>query len=77
MTNEVASDSVVAAKAAGLRYASDLEPGIRRFGTVEASAISIAPAGGLRDRVALRRIKRLAIPPAWTDVWRGSVRRAA
>ncbi|HUP91326.1 MAG TPA: DNA topoisomerase IB [Solimonas sp.] len=57
------------ALAAGLRYASDAEPGIRRvrrgrgFGYVDAGG---AP---LRDAAMLARIRMLAIPPAYVDVW--------
>jgi DNA topoisomerase-1 len=69
MANEVASDSVVAAETAGLRYASDLEPGIRRVRQGRGFAYLGRGGRRMRDRVALRRIKRLAIPPAWTDVW--------
>jgi DNA topoisomerase-1 len=58
------------AKAAGLRYVSDaVLPGIsrRRAG---AAFRYIAPGGStLRDRATLARIRSLAIPPAWQDVW--------
>jgi len=57
------------AKAAGLRYVSDEMPGItrRRSG----SGFSYRDAGGkpVRDKAALQRIRSLAIPPAWTEVW--------
>ncbi|RAI54131.1 DNA topoisomerase IB [Roseicella frigidaeris] len=58
-----------AARAAALRYVSDETPGIgrRRHG---ARFRYTQPGGGrLADRAALRRIKALAIPPAWTEVW--------
>jgi DNA topoisomerase I len=69
VSNEVASDGVVAAQSAGLRYTSDEQAGIRRrrkgrgFGYIDTDGASV------RDEVDLRRIRRLAIPPAWTDVW--------
>jgi DNA topoisomerase-1 len=69
MSNEVASDSLAAAAAAGLRYASDLEPGIRRVRRGRSFAYVDRSGRRVRDRVALRRIQRLAIPPAWTEVW--------
>ena len=59
----------VAAREAGLRYVSDQLPGIRRkrqgkgFGYVEQSGRA------LRDAEQLTRIRRLAIPPAYQDVW--------
>src|SRR5438093_8148494 len=69
MSNDVASDGVAAAQLAGLRYASDEQPGVRRrrkgrgFTYVDRDGVPIRDAG------ELRRIRRLAIPPAWTDVW--------
>jgi DNA topoisomerase-1 len=57
------------AKVAGLRYVSDAEPGIRR----EETALGLRyrdPRGRLiRGAEALKRIRRLAVPPAWTKVW--------
>ncbi|NOG69958.1 DNA topoisomerase IB [Roseicella sp. DB1501] len=64
-----AQDARQAARAAALRYVSDEAPGIgrRRHG---AHFRYRAPDGGtLTDRATLRRIKALAIPPAWTEVW--------
>ncbi|ANW05402.1 DNA topoisomerase IB [Bradyrhizobium icense] len=58
-----------AAESAGLRYVSDERPGIRRkkLGT---GFSYVRPDGSkLTGPDALKRIKALAIPPAWTDVW--------
>ena len=62
-------DTVRDAGRAGLRYLADDEPGIRRV--LHGSAFSYRdPAGrAVSDLDTRRRIKRLAIPPAWTDVW--------
>jgi DNA topoisomerase I len=58
-----------AARAAGLHYVSDHAPGIRRS-RAGSSFRYIAPSGKLvRDSATLGRIRALAIPPAWTDVW--------
>jgi DNA topoisomerase-1 len=58
-----------AARSAGLRYASDAEPGIRRRRSGRGFTY-VGPDGTtVRDREALGRIKSLAIPPAWSDVW--------
>jgi DNA topoisomerase-1 len=58
-----------AAKAADLRYASDGRPGIRRRRSGKGFSY-VAPDGStVRDRATLTRIRALAIPPAWTDVW--------
>ena len=57
------------ARAAGLTYVSDLDPGIRRkrAGT---GFRYWSPAGKLiSDKSVLGRIRKLAVPPAWTEVW--------
>jgi DNA topoisomerase-1 len=57
------------ARAAGLRYVSDETPGItrQRRGTVFRYR---RPDGSpVRDRRTLGRIRTLAIPPAWREVW--------
>jgi DNA topoisomerase I len=52
-----------------LRYVSDQEPGIKRI-KVRSGFKYFGPEGKVvRDRKALSRIKKLVIPPAWTDVW--------
>jgi len=53
----------------GLRYVSDREPGIRRLRR-GAGFVYIGPQGrAIRDEQELARIRRLAIPPAYRDVW--------
>jgi DNA topoisomerase-1 len=58
-----------AAESAGLTYVSDEEPGIRR--RKAGKGFSYARPGGetVKDAATLKRIRSLAIPPAWTDVW--------
>ena len=58
-----------AAKSAGLVYVSDTAPGIRRIGSAKAPRYITADKRAVTDKNTLARIKRLAIPPAWTDVW--------
>jgi DNA topoisomerase-1 len=62
-------DPPATARAAGLRYVNDGDPGLtrRRHGR----GFSYFDVDGLRvrDRATLRRIRSVAIPPAWTDVW--------
>jgi DNA topoisomerase-1 len=58
-----------AARAAGLRYVSDTGPGIRRLRAGRGFRYVDPEGRPLRDPVVLRRIRRLAIPPAWRDVW--------
>src|SRR5688572_11497924 len=57
-----------AAKAADLYYVSDKEPGIQRIkkGKGFAYLLNNKP---LKDKAVLERIRKLVIPPAWTDVW--------
>lgn len=63
------TNPVVSAKIAGLRYVSDRTPGIRRTGSGKIFRY-VGPSGRLvRDVETLKRIRSLAIPPAWRDVW--------
>ncbi len=56
-------------RSAGLRYVSDRMPGIRRR-RIGRSFAYLGPSGRpVRRPEVLRRIKSLAIPPAYTDVW--------
>ena len=57
------------AQVAGLRYVSDTQPGLRRQRTGRGFCYRGIDGKPIRDPVELRRIKALAIPPAWTDVW--------
>jgi DNA topoisomerase-1 len=53
----------------GLRYVNDEAPGIRRRRSGRGFRY-IGPGGRpVRDKTELDRIAKLAIPPAWTDVW--------
>ena len=57
------------ARAAGLRYVSDEGKGISRAPSGDGFRY-VSPSGRtLRDPRTLARIRALAIPPAWTDVW--------
>jgi DNA topoisomerase I len=57
------------ARAAGLRYVSDESPGIARRRSGKAFRYLHAAGGAVRGRLTLGRIRALAIPPAWTEVW--------
>ncbi|ACK50678.1 DNA topoisomerase [Methylocella silvestris BL2] len=58
-----------AAESAGLRYVSDSRPGISRRKSGKGFSYR-HPGGGLvRDAATLKRIRSLAIPPAYADVW--------
>jgi DNA topoisomerase-1 len=58
-----------AAEWAGLKYVSDIRPGIRRKKTGAGFTYTRADGSRLTEPEVLKRIKTLAIPPAWTDVW--------
>ena len=52
-----------------LRFSSDAEPGIGRL-RAGTRFRYVSPDGrAVRERATLERIRTLAIPPAWTDVW--------
>jgi DNA topoisomerase-1 len=63
------SNPPAAAKAAGLRYVLDDRPGIRRVPENDSFRYLDARGEPIEDEATLGRIKALAIPPAWLDVW--------
>ena len=63
------TDPPAAAKAAGLRYVHDDRPGIRREAVRDGFRYLDAHGEPVGDDATLKRIRSLAIPPAWTDVW--------
>jgi DNA topoisomerase-1 len=65
-SDEVAPESP--ARAAGLRYVSDREPGFARRRRGRGFQYTDAKGGPL-SKEQVQRIEALAIPPAWTDVW--------
>jgi len=56
-------------KSARLRYVTDNEPGIRRVRAGKGFRYLGVNGKPVCDPEILRRIKSLAIPPAWSDVW--------
>src|ERR1044071_5703937 len=57
------------AKAAGLVYVCPDQPGIKRVRAGQGFRYITSAGKDVRDKIILARIKRLAIPPAWQDVW--------
>jgi DNA topoisomerase-1 len=57
------------ARRAGLRYVDDRELGLHRRRRGRGFSYVDAQGHVVRDRATLERIRSLAIPPAWTDVW--------
>jgi DNA topoisomerase-1 len=65
----LADDSILAAKAAGLRYVDDRMPGIRRKRSGSSFGYYSTDGTRIRDEAELSRIRRLAVPPAYDQVW--------
>ncbi|HLX55647.1 MAG TPA: DNA topoisomerase IB [Ktedonobacteraceae bacterium] len=64
-----ADDPIEVARFAGLRYVTDTSPGIQRKRAGKNFSYIGLDGKSIRDAKELARIKSLAIPPAWTDVW--------
>jgi DNA topoisomerase-1 len=74
-------EAVAAAREAGLLHVDDTGPGIRREPRTARAGRGSQPARGgdvvyrdpegrrISDTETLLRIRHLAVPPAWTDVW--------
>ena len=63
------ADPREAAEAAGLVYVNDEDRGIRRERKAEAFEYYRPNGEKLTDEATLERVRKLAIPPAYTDVW--------
>jgi DNA topoisomerase I len=62
-------DPIESAQSAGLRYVSDTTPGIARKRAGKGFSY-VGPDGSrISDKKEIARIRSLAIPPAYTDVW--------
>ena len=66
---EVVTDPAESAKAAGLRYVYDDQPGFARVRRGKSFRYVASDGSPVRDATVLARIKSLVIPPAWNDVW--------
>jgi DNA topoisomerase I len=65
----IALDPGEAAGAAQLRYVSDARPGLQRIRHRRSFRYIGTDGEPVSDLATLRRIRSLAIPPAWTEVW--------
>jgi DNA topoisomerase I len=65
---QIARDYTQTATIADLRYVNDKEPGITRVkkGT---GFTYLSDGKPIKNEAELERVKKLAIPPAWTEVW--------
>ena len=66
---EIAPDPVEVAEEAGLRYVSDEQPGYTRKRKGDDFEYFDTEGKRIRDETRLLRIRRIGIPPAYTDVW--------
>lgn len=69
MTKGVAHEGKTEPLPAGLSYASDQDPGIRRYAARHGFGYTAPDGNAISDARTLDRIRDLVIPPAWTDVW--------
>jgi DNA topoisomerase I len=69
LTKRTLGDPVRSARSAGLRYVIDDQPGIRRQMGPLGFKYTRPDGRIIRNPSELKRIARLAVPPAWTDVW--------
>jgi DNA topoisomerase-1 len=69
MRQRPSREFVASAKAAGLRYVTDSEPGIRRRRAGRGFSYVDPDGRVIREREHIRRFRSLVIPPAWSDVW--------
>jgi DNA topoisomerase I len=66
---EITTDPAEAAEEAGLRYVSDDQPGYTRQRNGDGFVYFDTEGKPIRDEQRILRINRLAVPPAYTDVW--------
>ncbi|WP_119460660.1 DNA topoisomerase IB [Rhodospirillaceae bacterium SYSU D60014] len=68
-SSDIIVDPVAASRQAGLRYVNDETPGITRRRAGKGFSYRDPEGRPVKDPETLRRIRALAIPPAYTDVW--------
>jgi DNA topoisomerase I len=62
-------DPIAAARSAGLRYVDDGDPGVSRRRHGRGFVYRDSDGQTVHDQETLKRIRSLAIPPAWENVW--------
>ena len=67
--DEIKPDPEQSARDAGLRYVSDEAPGITRRKSGRGFSYRDTDGNTIRDKKIIQRIKDLAIPPAYTELW--------
>ena len=66
---EAREDARDIARASGLRYTTDTRPGFTRHKRGRGFTYRDRDGNTIRDEEVLERIRKIVIPPAWTDVW--------
>jgi DNA topoisomerase-1 len=69
MAELIGDSSQADAKAVGLRYFGDGQAGLRRLRQGTGFRYVDTDGKPVHDAATLKRIRHLAIPPAWTNVW--------
>ena len=69
LPSEEMADPRASAEAVGLRYVRDTDPGILRRRAGDGFRYTWPDGTPVKDRATLDRVNRLAIPPAYADVW--------
>ncbi|HEY1753173.1 MAG TPA: DNA topoisomerase IB [Caulobacteraceae bacterium] len=69
MARDVAELGIETAKSAGLKYVDDQDRGLSRVVDRHGARYFDEDGREVRGEAELARIRKLAIPPAWTDVW--------
>ncbi|WP_158913998.1 DNA topoisomerase IB [Caulobacter sp. S45] len=67
--DDAVEENAALAQAAGLVYVHDDDPGITRTGTPNAFDYLRPNGQPVKDPATLERIRKLAIPPAYREVW--------
>ncbi len=67
--NPALADAPAVARSAGLRYVNDGTAGISRERSGDSFRYRAPDGSVVDDEATLARVRSLAIPPAWTDVW--------
>ena len=62
-------DPRAVARASGLRYSTDSRPGFTRRRAGKGFTYRDTDGRQIRDLEVIERIRKIVIPPAWTDVW--------
>ncbi len=66
---ETTGEPAQSARAVGLTYVSDTQPGLRRERKGKGFVYRMDSGERVSDQAVLGHVKSLSIPPAWTDVW--------